>query len=217
MTRRFSVALAGLLLLASVGVAQNIRVTPPRPGGDPLTLSSTGFPLTTGSPVIDAPQYVSLTINAAQSATSGNLTVVSSSFVRLRNLGCTTNDGSNNPSISVARIFLTVVDATHVTWTATAGASVGGTTMICNAMVQSLPNFAVNSIQTAINMTANASTVITAVTVGKTEIENWGEVTATVTNANESQARVTLVDSTHVGCAVIDGAAGCSAQIIEWK
>lgn len=161
-----------------------------------------------GPPMLDTPQFGSLSMTSVSTITSGNLAVVNSNYVRLIYTGQQTNDAGNSPASGLCSLAEpNIIDGTHVTITASRGTADGNTT-VCYYELYSLPPSRIHNIQNG--STNGTTTTITAVNLAKAELDYGGQVTVNTTNADTSIGRCQLTSSTGVTC-------GPSSVAVRWR
>lgn len=171
----------------------------------------------TPQPAVTRVQRATVTLGAAElTHVSASITVKNSAFVRLRWLGnsCVGAAGANIGDVTCARIALNVVDATHVTVTATRAAQDGVTTVTVSVEVADLNRRFVKSIQRGV-VTSGGPATITAVNTAKTELDVLGQVGAAAAGASFFGS-VVLTNSTTI-TEMAATALTTGFQAIEWR
>lgn len=210
MVRRLAFVVA--VLLASVVDVRGQSVSiGNRPGGNPLSITTVAFPSGGGAPMVDAPQRGTLALAGFSSATTGNLLVVNSAYVRLKSLGATTADAGNDGTVGLGRLTLAVVDTTHVTVTCGRN-TVSAIALTCGYEIYSLPQTQIASIQSGFG-----TTVITSVNTAKAELDYLNINASNAANADSGQSSCAVTDATHITCTSPGSANTGSWRLVEWK
>lgn len=213
--RRFVVVVVALLAVVS-GSASAQTIGPSRPGGNPMGMTSTAYPSSFGSPVVDAPVYGTLVMAmGTASTTSANISVpnAGAGFARLTFLGSTWS-GVDDAANGLCRMALNVVNGTTVNVAALRAASAVAGNLTCQYMVEGISASLVKTVQIG---SGNGSIVIASVNVSKTEIISAG-MAQTVGGGliGNLMGFCALTNATHVTCSNSSANGSIFFTVWEW-